>query len=169
MRTHETVLAAASLALAFLSSAGCDKTSSAKPADPAAEAKAAPAARPADKAVEKPAEPAKLGAPDFTLTARDLYAEFRPQIEAGTADAVRAKYTGKTVRVSGVVKANADMMGTWELALAADDKTGQAFLHPTAAALADVKALKPNDSVTLQCVSEGWEIGPQFKDCVVVK
>ena len=35
--------------------------------------------------------------------------------------------------------------------------------------LADVKALKPGDNVTLQCVSEGWEIGPQLKDCVVVK
>jgi hypothetical protein len=133
----------------------------------ACDKKDAPVAPTEAKPIES--KPAELAKPDFTLTARDVYAEFRPQIEAGTADAVRAKYTGKVVRITGDVKANADMMGTWELTLVANDQTGQAFLHPSAAGAADVKALKPGDKVTLQCVSEGWEIGPQFKGCVVIK
>ncbi|MBA3547110.1 MAG: hypothetical protein H0T76_11550 [Nannocystis sp.] len=115
------------------------------------------------------AEPAPVAAPDFTSTAEAIYAEFRPQIEAGTADAVRAKYTGKTVRISGEIVKNDDMLGTWELALKADARTGKAFLHPSAANLAAFKALKAGDKATFQCVSEGWEIGPQFKDCSVVK
>src|SRR5262245_59539825 len=69
---------------------------------------------PAPAAPAKAAEPAAPSAPDFTVTARDLYAEFRPQIEAGTADKVRAKYTGKTVRISGEVKDNTDILGTRE-------------------------------------------------------
>lgn len=82
---------------------------------------------------------------------------------------MRAKYTGKTVRISGEVKSNADMLGTWELALVASDETGKAYLHPSKDGADAVKALKPGEQVTLQCVSEGWEIGPQLKDCVVVK
>ena len=153
------MVAGSALALALVGGVACDKSGSANETP-----------KPVETA--KPAEapkPAEAGKPDFTVSARDLYAEFRPQIEAGTADAVRAKYTGKTVRISGVVKSNADMLGTWELALAADDQNGQAFLHPTAAALADIKALKAGDNVTMQCVSEGWEIGPQLKDCAIVK
>ena len=157
------ILLALALAAPIAATSACGKTDAAKPT----EAKPAEVKPTEAKPVE--AKPAELAAPDFTISARDLYAEFRPQIEAGTADAVRAKYTGKTVRISGDVKANADLMGTWELALVANDQTGQAFLHPSAAGAADVKALKPGDKVTLQCVSEGWEIGPQLKDCVVVK
>jgi len=97
-------LAASSLALALVGGAACGKTGSANEAPkPVETAKPGETAKPAE--APKPAELAK---PDFTISARDLYAEFRPQIEAGTADAVRA-------------------------------------------------------------VSEGWEIGPQLKDCVVVK
>lgn len=117
----------------------------------------------------KPAAPAAMAAPDFTITAEAIYAEFRPQIEAGTDDAVRAKYTGKTVRISGEVLKNDDMLGTWELALKADAKTGKAFLHPGTAGADELKALKPGAKASFQCVSEGWEIGPQFKDCQVVK
>ncbi len=141
------------LALALAAAAACDK----------------PGSTPTAAKTAERAAPDELAKPDFTVTARDLYSEFRPQIEAGTADAVRAKYTGKVVRISGEVKSNADMMGTWELALVANDQTGQAFLHPSAAGAGGVKALKPGDKVTLQCVSEGWEIGPQLKDCAVVK
>jgi len=151
---------------------GCDKKSEPTGTGPAKSGAPAAASSAATKAAEPKASAAPaaaaLAAPDFTVTAKDLYAEFRPQIEKGTADAVRAKYTGKTVRISGEVKDNADMMGTWELSLKANEETGKAFLHPSKAGAEKVKALKPGEKVTLQCVSEGWEIGPQFKDCVVV-
>jgi hypothetical protein len=163
-RALARIVLALALATATAAAGACDKTDSAAKPTETKPAEAKPAeAKPTE------ATPGELAKPDFTITARDLYAEFRPQIEAGTADAVRAKYTGKTVRISGVVKANADMMGTWELSLVANDKTGLAFVHPSTAGAADVKALKAGDNVTLQCVSEGWEIGPQLKDCVVVK
>jgi hypothetical protein len=158
-------LAGLGFAALVAASGACGKTES-----PSATAKPTEAPKPTEEAKAKP-EAAKPEAakPDFTISARDLYAEFRPQIEAGTADAVRAKYTGKVVRISGEVKTNADMLGTWELALVANDQTGLAYLHPSAAGLADVRALKPGDKVTLQCVSDGWEIGPQLKECALVR
>jgi hypothetical protein len=150
-----------------LSFAACDK----KPETATPPAGDPKVVAPTSKATSEAAKPETkvVAAPDFTVTAEELYGEFRPQIEAGTADAVRAKYTGKNVKISGEVVDNADMMGTWELSLRANKETGKAFLHPAAAAAADFKALKAGDKATFQCVSEGWEIGPQLKDCTVVK
>lgn len=107
----------------------------------------------------------ELPTPDFTTTARDIYAEFRPTIEAGQTT-VKEKYTGKIVRIIGEVKRNGKMLGEHEVELTANDATGAAFLKIKPEASEEVLKYQKGQSVTLQCVSTGWLIGPSFKDCM---
>lgn len=148
-----TIAHAAAVALA-IATAACTKTE---------RRKARPAGAPAG------APPAELAAPDVTLTARELYAELRPDRERAVRDAARARFAGKTVRVSGEVRTNGEAMGAWEVTLVAGEPRAKVHAHPAAAGAADIKALAPGARVTLQCVADGWEVGPQLKYCVVVK
>lgn len=108
-----------------------------------------------------------LPSPDFTVTARDLYAEFRPSIEAGTTE-VKTKYTGKVVRITGEVKGNSKAMGEHEVTLVANDAMGAAYCTIKPEASEVVIKVQKGETITLQCISTGWLIGPAFKDCVLV-
>lgn len=109
-----------------------------------------------------------LPKPDFTVTARDIYAEFRPSIEKKDPS-VKQKYTGKIVRITGVIKSNSSSLGGHEVELVANDATGAAFCGISSKASPAVSKVEVGKEITLQCTSTGWMVGPSFKDCVLVQ
>lgn len=114
------------------------------------------------------ASPAKaLEEPSFTVTAQDMYREYRSDYQAGMR-----KYLGKYVNVTGTVQVvYVPQSIELDTEVGLDGKDGYPLVHCyfDADQTGTVKTLEKNQIVTLQCVgSDYWGNGPSLKHCAFV-
>jgi hypothetical protein len=107
-----------------------------------------------------------LAAPDYDVSAPQLYAEILSSMDRGSREAEQ-RYQGHVVRVSGDVKRQAEPASNGrQLHLAGSAATGRVFcdLAPEAGDFTPA----PGQHVVLQCRFDAWTVGPHLVACTPV-
>lgn len=162
MKRSSLVLASFVVALCLFIATSCSQKSTNDNSNPSA-APTPPTSNTANSATQKPKP--KRPAPDFTVTAKDIFKEVD---EEKDREKVEGKYAGKQIAVSGRVKGVTISSTPMRVYLAAEGRRSMSgnFDEEEKDSLI---SLKEDQNVTMQCLGGDYWVGsPSLKHCTIV-